>query len=918
MVELNDREGRLWSSTPSGVVVLDVSPPVRRSGTGTARLLPFTAASASGSRDLFTMGDARGGITVLEPSNNRYRRWRIGNGEAIVSLCFTGRGKELAISMERGGVVVVNVATSNIAARLTHARPGHSSRSVVHVTTDPKDGTHLCTFSAERVVLWRATGASWEQVQCLVGGTAEGPHPAGRFVAARLFGGLVAVLCDDDRLLGWSLASLELKFELTPGERAGLACFAAGDVPFVVAGGRNGMLYFWDGRDGGLTQVVEMPPSVRRVVQLEVVESTNQVAVLGDDGRVLLLSTSADGSCAVDMDMRTFASPTKGLVGAFAVGSRYFVGLSPASGTLVDLQAAAAAAAEAAASVPMDPSLYTRLSKPGAASAHALKKCASAPHGSSRRAVAAGRKATDAPDARPKFALPLPASLAPGAGRPRLSRSQLCALIQEHGALPDKHRPMLWRFLLALPENTGAFKALLAKGPHPATSDVGVRYPLRDSRKLRRLSLVVGALAHWSPLAAELEYLPAVVFPFLLVFGNDDLAATEASVAVLTHWHRSFLCTFPHPPVPLLAALERCVGLHDPALLRHLVRVGAGPTVYGWPLLRSSLSEVLGRQAWLALWDHLFAWSDEPHSLLLAALALLLAHRTALLGLRSASEVAEWLHGDQCVDAHALLSHLRRLRAHHPTCVILRTASDRVSHDDDDDGGSGGCSSSARAFPLPASGPYPQLRGFPRFALTYQQEERARIAAAEEAAHAQRSMLEAAAARAREMEAAEEAWSSERRLRAEHEAERLAGLRKSHERSLLGLAAAESSRQRATLGLVFSAEAAAEGALQSSQLLSESLIADLDSELSFAREAAARSEALAEDSGAVADEVVRATLRLHALAANREAEDRARDFHAEVRGNGFPAPFPQLLILEKGFHTVASHFVCSWRDGERK
>jgi hypothetical protein len=407
---------------------------------------------------------------------------------------------------------------------------------------------------------------------------------------------------------------------------------------------------------------------------------------------------------------------------------------------------------------------------------------------------------------------------------------------------------------------------------------VAVRYPLRDSRLLRRLSLVSSALAHWSPLAAELEYLPAVVFPFLLVFGNDDLAATEASVAVLTYWHRAFLCTFPHPPVPLLAALERCIDLHDPMLRRHLVRIGVGPTVYAWPLLRSSLSETLGRQAWLALWDHLFAWGDEPHCLLVAALALLLVHRSALLGLLTSAEVEGWLQGDQCLDTHAFLAALRRLRSHQPTCAILRDAAKRVTHEDD----GGGHHEAPAAWPLPVDGRYPPLRGFPKFSLTYQQEQRARIAAVEESVQAQRSMLEAVASRARELEAAEAAWASERRMLAEQDAARLGQLRESYERAFVGLAAVESSRQRSALEQVLAAEAAAEGALSWSQALSESFAADLESQVSFAHEAAARSEALAADGGAVADEVVQSAARLHAMARSRDDEERGRAFHAEV------------------------------------
>ena len=43
--------------------------------------------------------------------------------------------------------------------------------------------------------------------------------------------------------------------------------------------------------------------------------------------------------------------------------------------------------------------------------------------------------------------------------------------------------------------------------------------------------------------------MPQMVFPFVLLYGSDELAALETAMTVLMWWGHSFHATFPHPPV---------------------------------------------------------------------------------------------------------------------------------------------------------------------------------------------------------------------------------------------------------------------------------------------------------------------------------------------------------------------------------
>ena len=43
----------------------------------------------------------------------------------------------------------------------------------------------------------------------------------------------------------------------------------------------------------------------------------------------------------------------------------------------------------------------------------------------------------------------------------------------------------------------------------------------------------LSALAHWTPLFSEVEYLPALIFPFVKLFQNNQLVTFEIVATIL-------------------------------------------------------------------------------------------------------------------------------------------------------------------------------------------------------------------------------------------------------------------------------------------------------------------------------------------------------------------------------------------------
>ena len=841
------RCGRIWARQPSSDAVELARFNLKSSKSGTSPPA-FTAVASDPWSDIVALGDVRGNVTLVDAGRNTFQRFRVAQGDPITSLCFISRSKEVVASLASGAVLVLHLGTGSVVARLPHRRPGHAPDGPVLVASDGLSS--LSSFDPGRVSLWAPTAqqSSWEQTQCLAA-----PTPSGRFLAVRMLPEIVAVLCDSDRILGWRTQEedfpLAFSLQVPAEERAGLSCFAASSE-LVVAGGRNAMVYLFDPTTEVLLRVVEMPQLVQAVVQVEVLRaSPGRCALLGDDGSLLVVDCDESG-CAVELELNHRSAV------AFAVSERSAVSVGGPSARLFDL--AAGKRASRRGGRPVDSSLFVRRGGDPGVETPARPPCTHRGE-PSRAHLAAAPAAVDLPAA--ELAKVLEASK-------KLTRGGVLALLESQGRFPSKHRPLLWRFILQLPENASAFGLLVAKGSHPACEDLDVRYPLRDSRVMRRLTLVVSALAHHSPLIAGLEYLPATAFPFVIFFAGDDLAAFEATLSVLSHWQRHFLCCFPHPPVPLLHSVEAALRLHDPQLIAHLVAIGAGPQVYAWPLLRSAFTEVLPREVWLGLWDHIISWPNEPGSLALAAVALLLEQRSTLLAMESVQQLSLFLATEWCVVLRSTVLALRRLRAHQPTTSLLSNLELRV--DGIDEGVSANVSTGP--FPLPGGSQYPPVRGYPRFALDYQIEQRKRLEKEEAAGRARDELLAEVARRADELSDREKAWAAQRATLNELEQSRREQAREAHLLDLTTRAAAEQAKRRSSLAGILGMEAAAAAALERSVVLSEDAAARASEELSASLAAADVSIRSLADEEAVAREIASLSSRLESSATLREEE----------------------------------------------
>lgn len=114
---------------------------------------------------------------------------------------------------------------------------------------------------------------------------------------------------------------------------------------------------------------------------------------------------------------------------------------------------------------------------------------------------------------------------------------------------------LTWRYLLDLPLNKEAFQGLLSRGVHPSFKSLSKRLPVESTRLYNKLVRILSALASWSPIFAEVEYLPTTVLALLKIIPNDDLYALELVMSLIVQWMQVWFETYPCEPAAVIGAV---------------------------------------------------------------------------------------------------------------------------------------------------------------------------------------------------------------------------------------------------------------------------------------------------------------------------------------------------------------------------
>ncbi|KAA3681060.1 uncharacterized protein DEA37_0013428 [Paragonimus westermani] len=350
-----------------------------------------------------------------------------------------------------------------------------------------------------------------------------------------------------------------------------------------------------------------------------------------------------------------------------------------------------------------------------------------------------------------------------------LDRRRLRLLLKEFGHFPEKYRLFIWRSVLQLPYNTQAFAVLVQKGNHPAYANLPARYPIRGRKLMRVLQRVCSALAFWSPLFGELDWLPLFVFPFVKLFQNNLLYAFEVVATVLMNWCAGWFEYFPNPPINILCMVENLVAHADPELYQHFVQCQVTTETYAWPLLQTGLSELFTQEEWLCLWDTLLCF--RPGLLIAIVAAYAICARSPLLRVHDPDAFDTFFHGQNTLAVNNVIDRAHQLLASCPADLHPDRLLQNLSQAPQNNG-----SSSMKRSPIgshttssfelqPLTTPhYPIVTRYPKFIVDFHIRERERIREEEKEYLRQRATIENMERRAVLLASEEQNWYRQQQL----------------------------------------------------------------------------------------------------------------------------------------------------------
>ncbi|CAL8355871.1 unnamed protein product [Arctogadus glacialis] len=748
----NKEEGKIWHRKPAQNKCLFIT--VVRSGKQ-GKTVRFHHVTFDTTGESFLAGDHHGNIYVFDISRNRFRLVQK-TGLACTALAFSlRRTTEFLVALADYSIKCFDKDTKQLVSWM-RGHEGAVSSISVHGS-----GRYAITTSSDTAQLWDLD--TFQRKRKLNIRQSVGIQK----VFFLPLGNTILSCFSDDSIFAWESESLSCKYQLPvpeEGPRVHYKAFAVTrDGKNLAAGGRSNLLHLWCLDSRQLVRVLQMPAVVRTVRQLHFLPdsfdggASQTLGVLSQDGVMRFVNIHTCkllfhlGSTDQAITTATVSPNGRHVAAVMDDGS---INVYSVHSLSQDLN--------------KPPALRTTVvscCEEGASTSHLTVKVRS--EVKQRPVKTSGRRPrakTHRPPAIDSLTDDKENELPAG-----LNKKRLVALLQAFGEYPAKYRMFVWRSLLCLPENHGAYSSLTDKGLHGAYLSLHNKYPIKSHKLQRGLQRVLSALAHWAAIFGETEYLPLVAFPFVKLFQNNPLLCFEVVATVIVNWCQHWFEYFPNPPLNVLSMAENVLAHHDPELLQHLVERGITSQLYIWPLLETLFSEVLTRDEWLRLFDNVF--SNHPGFLLMACVAYVTCCRAPLLLCTQKQDFEYFFHHRNNLDMGSLVQEAYRLSASTPAPIHPRGL--------------------LAAFSPLTRGQYPVFNHYPEVVVQYHGRERERIRQQELEYLQERQAVSELRAECVRRQASEEAYYAQEELLRQAEEQR---------RNILAQEEEKLTQQRTRLG----------------------------------------------------------------------------------------------------------------------
>ncbi|KAK3086503.1 hypothetical protein FSP39_019322 [Pinctada imbricata] len=539
--------GKIWHRKPTPSVDNGLMISITNSQSGPlsqpGRNIRFLHTSFDSHGDSFVAGDHQGHVYLFDINKNRFSLVQK-TGHPCTALAFSLRRKtEFLIGLSDYSLKCFDTDTQEMVAWMK----GHES--AIHNISVHASGRYALTSSHDTAQLWDLDTFQRKRklnIKENVGIVQVFFLPMSNTIITGF---------KDDTIFGWESDTLNCKYQLPvpPGNTPHYKAYAiTRDGRILAAGGKSRFIHLWDLDTHRLLRIVELPNKVTTVKQLIFLPDNfdagaNQtLGVLSQDGIIRFINIT---TCKLLFDVGTVdnrinnasvSNSGRHLVAVMEDGSLNVYNVHTLS---EELSKPPAPLVKVVTNNKMSETMSTDKSTVG------TKKSA--------KSRAKGKenmedvKAKEIPDS--------------------LNMERLKAILKGYGEYPAKYRMFIWRSILRLPENHTAYAALVDKGTHPAYAKIQEEYPVKSRKLLRILQRVLSALAHWSPIFGETQYLPVLAFPFIKLFQNNHLVCFEIIATYMVNWGSHWFEYFPNPPINILAMIENVLAHHDKYLLQHFV-----------------------------------------------------------------------------------------------------------------------------------------------------------------------------------------------------------------------------------------------------------------------------------------------------------------------------------------------------------
>ncbi|XP_041376206.1 TBC1 domain family member 31-like [Gigantopelta aegis] len=717
--------GKIWHRKPSpssdNGLMFRITSSLSSALSDPGRNIRFLHTAFDAPGDRFIAGDHHGNVYIFDLTKNRFCLAQK-TGHPSTALAFTLRRKtEFLVGLSDYSFKCFDSDTKELVAWMK----GHES--AIHSISMHASGRYVLTTSADTALLWDLDTFQRKRKLNI-------KEEVGLLKVFFLPLSNTIVTCfRDDTIFAWESDTLECKYQLPvpPGDSPQYRVFAATrDGRILAAGGRSRFIHLWSLDTRRLLRIIELPNKVVSVKQLDFIPDNFQcgadqvLGVLCQDGLMRFINTD---TCKLLFDIGTVDNRISNV--SVSPSGRHIVAVMDDGN--VHVYSVLALSAE--------------LSKPPAplvkvVTSNRMSETVSTE--SSDRSLIKSAKSRRRDRRKPQDSDSSAAN--------DMDLDKLCNILKGYGEYPAKYRMFIWRSVLHLPENHAAYGALVDKGSHPAYSKLHEVYPIKSRKLLRVLQRILSALAHWSPIFGETQYLPTLAFPFVKLFQNNHLVCFEIIATLLVNWGYHWFEYFPNPPINILAMIENIIAHHDRYLLQHFVKYKVTSQIYAWPLLESVFSEVLTKEEWLMMWDNVF--SSHPSFLLMLIAAYAICARGPLMQCKELDDFKYFFHHRNAVDVKQVVKEAYRLMESTPNDIHPKKHIEEFK-------------------PL-TKGLYPVFNKYPKFIVDYQVQERERIRQEELEYLRQKQVTLAVEKETEKRQQEEEAWYRQEHLLTEAEDKR--------------------------------------------------------------------------------------------------------------------------------------------------